>query len=121
MPIATKAQILAADDRPTEKVETPEWGEGAFVLVRSLSASERDRFEQSMIEERGKSTRANLENIRGRFAALCVVGEDGERLFTDAEARDLGQKSAAVLDRIFGIAQRLNGMSSDDVEELAGN
>ncbi len=121
MPIATKAQILEADDRPTEKVETPEWGEDTFVLVRSISASERDRFEQSMIEDRGKSTRTNLDNIRARFAAMCVVDEEGARLFSDDEAAVLGDKSAAVLDRIFGTAQRLNGMTSDDVDELAGN
>mgnify|MGYP003639830343 CR=1 FL=1 len=122
MPIATKSQILEADDRPVEKVNTPEWGgEDSFVLVRSISASERDRFEQSMIEERGKNTRANLSNIRARFAAMCVVDEGGARIFTDAEAVDLGKKSAAVLDRIFGTAQRLNGMSGDDVDELAGN
>lgn len=121
MPLATKDQILAADDRPTDTVQTPEWGEDAFVLVRSLSAAERDRFEQSMINERGKAKDANLNNIRARFASLCVVDEDGARMFTDKEAAELGEKSAAVLDRIFGAAQRLNGMSADDVDELAGN
>ena len=121
MPIATKSQILEADDRPVEKVQTPEWGDDAFVLVRSISAAERDKFEQSIIEERGKSTRTNLENIRARFAAMCVVDEEGARVFSDAEASALGNKSAAVLDRIFGTAQRLNGMSAEDVDELAGN
>lgn len=33
----------------------------------------------------------------------------------------LGRKSAAALDRVFAAGQRLNGLTNQDVDELAGN
>ena len=112
----TKESILKADDLPRELVQVPEWGGSVF--VRTLRGNERDNFEQSLV---GKKQKMSLENVRARFAVLTVCDESGTRLFTDADAKALGEKSAAALDRCFAVAQRLNGFSSDDVEDLAGN
>jgi hypothetical protein len=38
------------------------------------------------------------------------------RLFTDAEVAELGNKSAKALDRVFTIAQRINGIGTDAVD-----
>jgi hypothetical protein len=43
-------------------VSVPEWG--GEVVVRALTGAERDAFEQSTIEQRGKSVKTNLANIR---------------------------------------------------------
>src|SRR5688572_17981670 len=59
----TKEQILAADDRPTVPVETPEWG--GTVYLRVISAMERDVYESEIVE--GK--RVNYDNIRARLLA----------------------------------------------------
>ena len=116
----TKDQILKSDDLPREEVEVPEWG--GSVWVRSMSGTERDAFETSMMEEKnGKSKATNLRNIRARMAVLCCTDDKGERLFTHKDEGSVGMKSAAALDRIFTVAQKLNGMSNEDVEELAGN
>ena len=69
----------------------------------------------------GKKNKLNLDNVRARFAVLTLVDDKGARLFTDADAKVLGEKSAAALDRVFAVAQRLNGFSSLDAEDLAGN
>lgn len=114
-----KAEILAQDDLKYEDVQVPEWG-GAWVRVRTLNASERDRFEASTVERKGKSVTTNLENIRARLCLLCLVDENGERLFQEEDTFPLGGKSAAALDRIFQVAQRLNGLRDADIEELAG-
>lgn len=115
----TRDAILKAQDLPTEVVEIPEWN-GA-VIVRGLTGAERDAFEQSIVEQRGKNTRMNLRNIRAKLVALTVVDEEGNRVFSDEDAEALGKKSAAALDRIFAVAQRLSGLRPEDVEELAGN
>lgn len=115
----TRDAILKAQDLPTEVVEIPEWN-GA-VIVRGLTGAERDAFEQSIVETRGKNTRMNLRNIRAKLVALTVVDEDGNRIFSDEDAEALGKKSAAALDRVFAVAQRLSGLRPEDVEELAGN
>ena len=116
----TKAEILAQDDLKTEDVFVPEWG-GAWVKVRSLNASERDHFEASTVQRNGKKVTTNLENIRARLCLLCMVDENGERLFQEEDTFPLGGKSASALDRIFTVAQRLNGLRDEDVDELAAN
>ena len=59
--------------------------------------------------------------VRVDHVGICVVDDAGERLFTDKDAAELGKKSAAALDRVFAVAQRLNGLSPSDVEELTKN
>ena len=114
-----KAEILAIDDLKYEDIEIPEWG-GAWVRVRSLNASERDHFESSTIVRNGRKVSTNLENIRARLCLLCLIDEEGNRLFDEGDTFPLGGKSASALDRIFTVAQKLNGLRDSDVEELAG-
>lgn len=120
MALLNKDQILGADDLPSEDVDMsdiPGWdGE---VRIRALTGAERDRFETSLVTQNGKSMKRNLQNMRARLVALCVVDSDGERVLTDADAAKLGGKSAAALDRLFDVAQRLSGLSNADVTELA--
>lgn len=110
----SKSAILDSQDLPRELVEVPEWG-GA-VYVRTLNGTERDQFEQSMV---GKKNKTNLDNVRARFAVLTICDESGMRLFNTSDAEQLGKKSAAALDRVFAVAQRLNGFSDSDSEELS--
>lgn len=115
----SKAEILAQNDLKTEDVFVPEWD--AWVKVRTLNASERDWFESSTVQRNGKKVTTNLQNIRARLCLLCLVGEDGQRLFEQEDEFPLGGKSAAALDRIFQVAQRLNGLRDEDVDELVKN
>ena len=112
----TRDQILKAKDLTKEKVEVPEWG--GFVYVRVMTGRERDSFEQGLLLGKGK---VNLENVRARLCALTVVDETGARLFKDKDVTELGNKSAAALDRVYEVAQRLNRISGEDVEELEKN
>lgn len=115
----TRDAILGARDLPTEDVEVPEWG--GTVRVRGLTGTERDAFEQSIARRKGKNVELNLRNVRAKLVALSVVDEQGNRIFSEADVDALGQKSAAALDRIFRVAQRLSGLTDEDVEELTGN
>jgi hypothetical protein len=115
----TRDAILSVDDRPTEQVDVPEWG--GHVLVSTMTGQERDRFEASLLDEKGQNRSANMDNLRARLATLCCVDDDGNRLFSQSDIEELGRKSALALNRIFTAAQRLNGIGEDAVEELAGN
>ena len=119
MSLLSKTAILAAQDLQTEDVEVPEWG-GA-VRVRSFTGRERDAFEASMVRGDGKDRKVDLTNMRARLVGLTVIDETGQRLFTDDEVDLLGAKSGAALDRVFAVAQKLNGLSGADVEELSKN
>ena len=114
--VLDKASILEAQDLETEKVEVPEWG--GIVLVRGLTGTERDNFEASILRGQGKNMTVNMENLRAKLVARSAVGEDGARLFSDADAVALGKKSAAALSKVFTVAQKLSGLSDDDVKGL---
>ncbi len=115
----TKDEILKADDLPTEVVEVPEWS--GSVTVRTMTGTERDSFEASITQKRGGSVEVNMTNLRAKLCALTMIDENGERYFADSDVAELGKKSSAVLDRIFAVAQKLNGFGQDDIEELAKN
>ena len=119
MTLLSKTAILAANDLKSEDVEVPEWG-GA-VRVRSFTGRERDAFESSMVRGDGRDRKVDLTNMRARLVGLTVIDESGQRLFTDEEADLLGAKSGAALDRVFAVAQKLNGLSGADVDELSKN
>ena len=107
--------ILGADDLVTEVVEVPQWG--GSVCIRSMTGTERDEFEQEMLAL-GAGERS-VENIRARLLVRVIVDEDGSPLFTPADVSVLGAKSASALDMLFDVAQRLNALRPEDVEELA--
>ena len=115
----TKDSILKADDLPREEVAIPEWN--GSVWVRTLTGKERDEFESSCVTKKGKNRSVNMENIRARLCVLTVCNEKGDRLFDQRDIEKLGNKSSRCLDLIFAVAQRLNGLSSDDVDDLVKN
>ena len=117
MALLTKAAILAARHLKTERVKA--WG--GEVLVREMSGVERDAFEESCYTGRGKDRKENFANLRARLVALCLVDEDGARLFATAEdVKALGDTSAAAIDRVYSVCQRMNGLSAKDEEDLLG-
>lgn len=106
-----KQSIFASQDLKTEPVDLPEWG-GALA-VRTMTGAERDAWEASLSPAGG--TGPNLANLRARLLVKCITNDQGERVFTDADADALGAKSAAVLERLFAVAQRLNGLAGNAV------
>lgn len=116
MMLLDRAAIFAASDTTYEEVACPEWG--GSVRVKALTAAERDDYEASLLTGKGKNRELNLRNARAKLVARTVVDDTGKRLFSDGDAEALGDKSAAVMQRLFETAQRLSGLSDDDVEEL---
>lgn len=116
--VLTAEDVLNADDLVQERIDVPEWG-GHF-WVRGLTGIQRDDFDASMIETRGRKREVVLKNIRASLVARTACTEDGTRIFTDSQVKALGEKSAAALDRVYDVAARLSGLREEDVEELAG-
>jgi len=79
---------LNAKDIETETVDVPEWG-GA-VMVRALTGSERDSFEAGIIRQNGKKVSRDLNNIRAKLCAACIIDEAGKRIFSEADIQALG-------------------------------
>ena len=119
MTMLTREQILQADDIKTEVVQVPEW-EGD-VIVRALMGNARDKFEQGMIEQKGKKIKLDRVGARAKMCALSCVDEEGNLLFTEMDVIALGKKSSAALDRVYEVASRLSGLDEEDMDELVGN
>ncbi|MFZ1396706.1 MAG: hypothetical protein WAS33_07410 [Candidatus Promineifilaceae bacterium] len=116
--------ILAKQDKEFEDVEVPEWG--GTVRIAAMSGTDRDRWELSMMQADDKSEHGFRMNFdaysRVRLVALCLVDDDFQRVFvTDKQVEALGQKSGAVMDRLYGIAQRVNGITDEDIDDLEKN
>ena len=107
----TREGILWAKDLPTQAVPVPEWGEGAVVNVRTLSAIEAESLKG--IDDSG--------NFLGRFAVLVMCDDKGERLFTDEDADEVGKKNNNALRKVCDAAQALNGMGAEAQEEAVKN
>jgi hypothetical protein len=114
-----REKILESQDLPVEKVPCPEWG--CDVWIRTLSGVERDQFEESCLVQRGKKKEANMRNARAKLVCLAAVDESGKQIFGPADHDNLGSKSSKVLDRLFGVASRLAGISQTDMEDLVKN
>lgn len=115
-----KQEILDADDIITENVKVEEWG--GSVVIKSLTGAQRDAFETTIYIGKGDDREINTQMLRAKLAAVSIVdSETHERLFSETEITLLGQKSARALQRVFNAAQRINGMTAEDVEELMGN
>lgn len=119
MAVLTKEQILSSDDLERELVDVPEWG--GEVWVRTLRARERDQFEAESLQKKGENYETNFRNLRARLVALTMVDEEGNLLFKGKDVEALGNKSARAMDRVFSVAQRLNGIGKHDIEELTKN
>ena len=118
----TKEQILSAQDVKPVSVKVPEWG--GTVYVRPMSAGDRDRWEGDLLdraEKRKESITAATENLRSVFLAKCLCDEAGELLFGAEDVKALARKNYKPIDRVYEVAQTLNGLSDADVEELEKN
>jgi hypothetical protein len=120
------AEIVRRRPTRTEWVLVPHLG--GKVLVRALSASERDEFETSLVKMRGKERTISTSNIRAKLCALAIVDPlhfelNGEavRAFSDEQIAELGAVDAGEMSKIYDKAAELSGITEADVEELAGN
>lgn len=118
MTFLTKDQILQSDDRTVEEVSVPEWG--GVVRVRTMTGKMRDALEESIVNPTSGKNR-DYDNIRARVVAMSLVDSNGDPMFNLTEVEKLGEKSSIALDRVFGVAQRLSGITKKDVAELSGN
>ena len=120
MTFLTRDLILNHDDIKYEVVDVPEWG--GSVMIKTMTGTERDAFEASLVELKQGGRNIKIDNIRAKLVAKTVVDPDTKQLlFSVADIETLGRKSAAALDRTFSVSQRLSKITESDIEELEKN
>jgi hypothetical protein len=110
----TLEQILKADDCSIRKVACPEWGGDCY--VRTLTADERDKFEQSV------SGLTNGCGVRAALVGIALCDHQGTPLHPSAaQVKALGNKASGPVDRLVEAIMELNAMRKADVEKLEKN
>lgn len=117
-----KSKLQGFQDTVIVKVPTPEWPNLGDIYVRSMTGRSRDSYEGAIYlasekaKETGNGTR--LDNLRANLVVATACDKDGNLLFDASDAEWLGNKSAAVLDRIADASKDLAGISAEDVAEM---
>lgn len=120
--------IVDADDRPFKDIEVPEWpdpetGEPIWVRIRGASAAVVDAHDASMYQMRAHGSEdgefemsiERSKSFRARFLVGCLFDLDDEPIPITAE--QLAAKSGRVINRLFGIAQKLSGSNEKATDE----
>lgn len=111
----SRGVIFQKEDLVTEKLEVPEWD--GFVFVKSLTGKERDKFEQTFLN-RSPGKKRDIRGLKALLVVMSTVDSKGGAIFRQEDVEGLNKKSAAGIDRIFRVAQRLSGLTQEDIDEL---
>lgn len=125
MALLDRKALLKKEDLKIEKVDL---GNGEFVYVRQMSAREKDQFEMSLMkpvyDDSGNLIRMEqtLEDFRAKLAVNTICDEKGNLILQPNDYVLLSKNiSAAKLEKIVNVAQRLNRITEKDKEELVKN
>ena len=106
----SKAEILAADDLPTEDVDVPEWG--GKVKIQGLT-----KAKQQSVRELCMDAEGYLDTTKLEIAMFLNCVSDPE--FEESDIDALKGKSAKAFDRVAKASMRLTGTSEGVAEESA--
>jgi hypothetical protein len=101
-----RARVLAIQtDRKPQPLDFPEWGDDIYIKV--LSADD-----QADLAEGTEAKAMPLQVI-----LHCLVDQDGERIFGDQDAAELGAFPFPEIMQVFGKVAKLNGLSTKELDE----
>ncbi|MES2218362.1 MAG: hypothetical protein V4501_08115 [Pseudomonadota bacterium] len=115
--VLDRAAILAAPDIEFQEVEVPQWG--GSVRIKTMSGVERDEF-RTILNSRQKGI-DDVSASNATLLAVCLVGDDGQRLFTVDDIETLQRKSASSLDAPVRVAMQLNKLGQEEQDDAVKN
>ncbi len=116
-----RSRILSAKDAKTEKLEIEEWN--VTVWIHSLKYGERNR----LLLKSGLGTKTtgelDVDQINNFIMSLVVAttrDEDGNKVFTKDDIKELETRNSETIDRIATIATRLSGLGAEGRAQIKG-
>jgi len=122
--LLTREKLLKRDDLSIEKVDL---GNGDFVFVRQMTGHERDSFEQSLLKEIEHPNgvveyKRSVKDFRAKLAVQTICDEKGNLILKPNDIELLSNSmSAAKLEKVIEVAQRLNAMDEQTKEKMVKN
>ena len=125
MGLLGRSDLLKKEELKKEKVVLEETTD-SYVFVRQMTAHEKNNWEISQMKKTGVGKKATydvtLEDFRAKLAVNCICDDKGDLLFTVDDVSKLSKNmSAATLEKIVNVAQRLNAITDEDKEEMVKN
>ena len=108
------------------KIEEVDLGDNEFVYVKQMTAKEKDTMEQSLVKitKKGRKTdyEANLTNFKAKLAVCTLCDDEGNKILAFNDFNLLSESiSAEMMEKIIDVAQKLNGITEEDKEDLVKN
>ncbi|HEY1723959.1 MAG TPA: hypothetical protein VGF89_00945 [Steroidobacteraceae bacterium] len=119
MTLATREQLLRAQQQKFVDVPCPEIGEDVVVRVGLWTGAQRDAFEAALSDRKELGTLR--ENARAVMVVHSALDEQGNRMFSDADLQVLSTLPWSLLDRIANASGKLNGVGPGQDEAAAKN
>lgn len=94
---------------------------GLTVRIQSLTAGERARYEAAPISPDGKLRTERIADAESRLLVKCIVDENGNRLFSDAQIGELAEWDGADSAYLYRECTQLCGVNLNAIESLAKN
>jgi hypothetical protein len=118
-------RVMTALPKQFRDVTLPEPMAGKKMRVIALNATQRDKFEESLLsaKKEGKQ-RVTYDNIRAKLVCRTLVDRNFTLLYNidnPADVKLVGSYDARIIDALYDAASELSGISKKDMEELAGN
>ena len=110
-------ELKSVDDRERKTIYVERWEKN--VLMRALSAGERENFETELI--RHKDHPDKLKGTRARLLATVLINEDGSPLIPDKNIAVLQARHAKVIADLFEDCIAMNAMTKEEVEGIEEN
>lgn len=126
----TRVEIQAARDFSLEECHVPEWN--GSVYLRSITVGALDEIQIRYLQMAGVSAAQQngasallleqhpelLRDMKPRLLSYSLCDAQGTLLFDDPEGvAILRSKDPQVIDRLYGIAERLSGLGANSLEE----
>lgn len=112
----SRDQFFQTVPRQVEMVALPELGKGVGIRIRSLTAKERADYEDEVRIKTKKGYDIDPVHLQEKLIIRAAVDEKGELLLTEEDMPRMAGMPAAVINRLFKVAQRLCGLNDDDGE-----
>lgn len=112
-------QIVA--DVPTEMVEISDaYGRKVgHIKMRGLTGAELTEYQNGLtVRTKDGRTRTNMRRAMAKLVLLSAINDDGSPYFEESDLLKIDSMPAATLMPLFEAAQKLCGLSDDDVKEM---
>ena len=87
------------------------------IIVRELDAGQSNEYEHSLYTMVNGKPVMKTENAEIKLIIMSCYDEDGNKLFDMKELEQIKKMPAWVIDKLYGVAKKINAPSKDEVRK----